>query len=89
MKIVRKLADSRSIIRFGAQLFRNGHETLEFFVPNNLPRESIIKIGARLPFMKHRNRLLVIDFVAEQKGLSGMLIVAHYKRNNSGNFIEA
>ncbi|MBI2065076.1 MAG: hypothetical protein HYT62_03440 [Candidatus Yanofskybacteria bacterium] len=81
MRIIGKRVDTRSIRRLGAQLWRDGHETLEFFIPQDLSRESLVKIGARLPFLKHRNRPIIVDFVADQDGLLGTLIVAHYKRS--------
>ena len=83
-----KTIDSRSIRRLGARIWRDGHQAIEFFIPEDLPREKLIAIGSRLPFLRHRNRAIKIYFIADQKSLDGTLIVAGYRRDRNGSYIK-
>jgi len=86
--MARGTVDSRTIRRLGAQLWRDGHQSIEFFIPRSICRERVMKIGTRLPFLRHRNRAVAIYSVVDVRSPNGTMIYAGYKRDRRGSYIE-
>jgi|SRR3989344_4740299 len=86
--MITRTVDSRSIRRLGAQLWRDGHQSIEFFIPGNISRQRVMQIGTRLPFLRHRNRAIIIYSVVDVQSLGGTMIHAGYKRNRHGKYVE-
>ncbi len=82
MRSSMKRVDSRSIRRIGAELWRDGHESIEFMISRNLSHETVLNIGSKLTRLNHRGKPLVIDAVVVPISLEevGTMIYAHYKR---------
>lgn len=82
MRSSTKRVDSRSIIRLGAELWRNGHESIEFMIPKSLSLATVLTIGSKLPRLNHRGKPLVIDAMVVPTDLErvGTMVYAHYKR---------